>query len=149
VSDGEKRPTPGEPARGHRGIDHTADEILEAWGPTRAACLEEAVHGFVALFARLRPGATGRPTVLTLDADDLDELLLAALEEVILLLEVEDVVPVRVVVEDLGQQVALHLELADVADAAPAGPAPKAISRSGLRFAPDGATWRARAIVDI
>jgi SHS2 domain-containing protein len=149
VTDGGGPPTAGEPARGHRGVDHTADEILEAWGPTRAACLEEAVHGFVALFAGLRPGATSHPTVLTLDVDDLDELLLAALEEVILLLEVEDVVPIGVVVEDLGARVVLRLEVVDVADATPAGPAPKAISRSGLRLARDGATWRARAIVDI
>jgi SHS2 domain-containing protein len=35
------------PARGHRSLPHTADVIIDAWGPDQAACYEEAVAALV------------------------------------------------------------------------------------------------------
>ena len=37
--------------RGHRTVPHTADLRVEAWAPTREACLAEAVRGLVDRFA--------------------------------------------------------------------------------------------------
>jgi SHS2 domain-containing protein len=47
-------------ARGHRDVPHTADTRIEAWGPTREACLPGAVPKAVTLhelrFARSEAG---------------------------------------------------------------------------------------------
>jgi hypothetical protein len=37
--------------RGYRTLPHTADLRIEAWAPTREACLAEGVAGLVATFA--------------------------------------------------------------------------------------------------
>jgi SHS2 domain-containing protein len=37
--------------RGHRTLPHTADVILEAWGPDLATCCEEAVAALVETYA--------------------------------------------------------------------------------------------------
>ena len=44
------RPTP----RGHRNLPHTADVIIEAWGPDLAACAEEAVAALIETYANAR-----------------------------------------------------------------------------------------------
>jgi hypothetical protein len=36
--------------RGHRVLPHTADVIVEAWGPDLVSCCEEAVAGLAALY---------------------------------------------------------------------------------------------------
>ena len=137
------------PPRGHRVVDHTADEILEAWGPTRGVCLEEAVLGLVALFARVRDGAATRPHETTLAGDDDEGLLRGALDEVVYLADAVSAVPAAVRVVDRGAEGVVHLELVDVADAEPTGPSPKAVSRSELALRRDGARWSARALIDI
>lgn len=135
--------------RGHRVRDHTADQILEAWGPTRAACLEEAVAGLVATFATALPASGARTTTLVLADDDDAQLLLGLLGELVFLLDTQDAVVVSVHVDDHGTTVLVHLELVDVAAVQPAGPAPKGVSHSGLDLSTEGDGWRARAMVDI
>jgi protein archease len=50
---------------GHRLVPHTADCIIETWGPDRAACLTEALLGLLEGFAEV-----GSPLALGLhDAD--------------------------------------------------------------------------------
>jgi SHS2 domain-containing protein len=149
VTTGERSVGGSDGDRGHRAVEHTADEIVEAWGPTRGVCLEETVLGFTALVAVPDPAAGSRPLAVTLDADDDPELLVALLAELVYLLDVEEVVPAGVVVDDRGTSVVVRLTLSDVAAAEQVGPAPKGISRSGLTLAPVGTGWRARAIVDI
>jgi len=39
--------------RGFRLAPHTADSILEAWGPDRVTCLAEAVGALVSVFAEV------------------------------------------------------------------------------------------------
>jgi SHS2 domain-containing protein len=140
---------PGDGDRGHRAVEHTADQIVEAWGPTRAVCLEQAVLGFTALVAVPDPAASSYPLAVTLDADDDAELLVALLAELVYLLDVEEVVPAGVMVDDRGASVVVRLTLSDAGAAEHVGPAPKGISRSGLTLAPVGPGWQARAIVDI
>ncbi|HEV8559398.1 MAG TPA: archease [Actinophytocola sp.] len=68
------------PSRGHRAVPHTADIRIEAWAPTREACLGEAVAALVESFAdpatpvrrgntppscRLRPRTTSSPVSST------------------------------------------------------------------------------------
>jgi SHS2 domain-containing protein len=134
--------------RGHRVLDHTADQILEAWGPTRAACLEEAVAGLVATFAAGLPARGGRTTTVTLTGSATD-VLLGALGEVIYLLDTQDLVPIAVHVDDEDVQVVLRMDVVDVSAVDPSGPAPKGVSHSGLDLQLQDGRWTARALIDI
>lgn len=136
--------------RGHRVVEHTADQIIEAWGPTRAACLEEAVAAFVATFADTPSGTSARAETVELHAADDMTLLLEVLGEVVFLLDVENAVPVAVRVVDRDEHVTVHLELVDAGEVEATGPAPKGISHSGLDLSTaDGDGWTARALIDI
>lgn len=137
-------------ARGHRVVEHTADQIIEAWGPTRAACLEEAVAGFVGTFADTRSATSARTETVELHTGDDTTLLLEALGEVVFLLDVENAVPVAVRVVDQDEHVMVHLDLVDAGAVEATGPAPKGISHSGLDLsAADRDGWTARALIDI
>jgi SHS2 domain-containing protein len=143
-------PGPDRPvARGHRVVEHTADQILEAWGPTRASCLEEAVAGFATLVADLGGAAGDRTHTLRLAAAVDSTLLLDLLEELVYLLDTETVVPVRARVADHADGVEVTLDLVDLATVSPSGPAPKGVSHSGLALEVDASGWSARALIDI
>ena len=137
------------PDRGHRAVGHTADEILEAWGPSRAACLEEAATGLVELFAQPRGEAVTRTCEFTLDASEDTTLLLTLLEEIIYLLDAHDSIPAATGIADLIDRVRVSLELVDVADAQATGPAPKGVSRSQAHLHHEAGRWTARALIDI
>jgi SHS2 domain-containing protein len=134
--------------RGHRTVDHTADEILEAWGPTRAACLEEAATGLVELFAHPRDGAATWTCEFTLEGPGTAPLL-ALLDEIIYLLDAHDSIPAATWVSDLTDRLRVRLELVDVADARATGPAPKGVSRSHAHLRNEDGRWTARALIDI
>jgi SHS2 domain-containing protein len=136
------------PDRGHRTVDHTADEILEAWGPTRATCLEEAATGLVELFALPRDGAATRTCEFTLDGTGTAPLL-ALLDEIIYLLDAHDSIPAATWIADLTDRLRIRLELVDVADARATGPAPKGVSRSQAHLRHEAGRWTARALIDI
>lgn len=135
------------PPRGHRVVDHTADEILEAWGPTRAAALEEAVRGFVELFAHTTASPTREVREHLLDGRDDDLLLLDILEELLVLADADGGAPRRVDVEDRGHQVQLTLEVVDLERAEATGPAPKGVARP--RLVAEEGRWVASALVDV
>lgn len=137
------------PERGHRVVEHTADEILETWGPTRAACLEEAATGLVELFAQPRTGAVTRTCQFTLDASEGTALLLALLDEIIYLLDAHDSVPAITRIADLGHRVRVRLELVTVDAVEPTGPTPKGVSRSQAHLRRDDGRWTSRALIDV
>jgi SHS2 domain-containing protein len=135
--------------RGHRVREHTADEVVEAWGPTRERCLEQAVLGFVGSFADTAGAGWGRHLALTLTGTD-EQLLIDLLDEVIFHLDVEGDVPVRVRVEPHRQGVLAHLWMTDRGQVGEVGATPKGISRSDLRFGPrEGGQWRCSVMVDL
>jgi SHS2 domain-containing protein len=51
---------------GYRLLPHTADVVVQAWAPTRAACLAEAVRGLVAVFADTAGVVASRSVAFTL-----------------------------------------------------------------------------------
>jgi SHS2 domain-containing protein len=136
--------------RGHRIRAHTADEILEAWGPTREACLEEAVVALVDSVANVEQVSGWRHREVLLSGTD-EEILVALLEEVIYHLEVDGAVPALALVHPHGESVLAHLWLIDLDPAATCGAAPKGVSYSQqLNFrqqAPD--RWWCTATVDV
>jgi SHS2 domain-containing protein len=147
---------PGEAASqrapGHRLVAHTADVILEAWGPDRESCLREAILGMVASFADIG-GATVQgsfPLFLGMRSDD--DALGYLLEEVIYSVEVRRLVPVNVTVEPVshdGPCIILRVAPLDYRVRI-VGACPKAVSRQDLHIASDqSGTWCARVTLGV
>lgn len=136
--------------RGHTAHPHTADVILEAWGPDLASCCEEAVAALVGTYVDALDGApTGECLAHVAPAPD-DEVVLAVLDEVIFTLDTAEGVPVRGevrVAADGGLDVRLALARRDQVHGT--GAVPKAVSRSDLHVSrgPDGV--RCRFLVDV
>jgi SHS2 domain-containing protein len=138
------------PVRGHRSVAHTADVILEAWGPDLAACAEEAVAALVATYASVSDTAVVARSPVRLSASNPDTLLLGVLDEVIFALDTEVDVPVGAeLVRNPNGGWDLVLLLAGRAQVEPRGSVPKAVSLSGLDVTtgPDGV--RCRFLVDV
>ncbi|MGH3443568.1 MAG: archease, partial [Nitriliruptorales bacterium] len=150
---GDARPAAGGavPDAGFRQLDHTADTAIEAWGPTRAACLEAAVRGLVASFADVEgAGARERHPVVVGPGDDAD-LLVDLLDEVIYLLDARRAVVVGASLRDTeAGAVEGTMELAPVGEVRPAGAVPKAVTYHDLRIGRDAdGAWRAHVIIDV
>ena len=131
-------------------MPHTADVILEAWGPDFAACCEEAAAALVELY--VAPGAAPEVTtrVVHLHAGPAEELLIALLEEVIFTLDTADVVPVGAgVTSSADHGLDVVLQLAERRAVAPTGAVPKAVSRSELKVLPRAHGVRCRFLVDV
>jgi SHS2 domain-containing protein len=139
----------GEHPRGHALRAHTADLIVEAWGPTREVCIEQAVLGLVASFAQVANGASTSDVEVELTGGDAD-LLVAALDEVVYRLDADDAIPATVCVRPSAGGVTLVLSLVDRRWAEPIGAAPKGVSHSGLEFGASGdGMWRCRVTIDV
>lgn len=139
------------PGAGHRLLPHTADTIVEAWGPTRAACIEQAVLGLVGTFAEPARGSTVRELRFDLGPTTPEELPAALLDEVVYLLDARGVVPVGVAF-DAGERAGPtgSFSVVDVAEVEPVGAVPKGVARSDLRFERDrSGRWRCRVTIDV
>ena len=141
--------------RGHRVLPHTADAVIEAWGPTAADCYAEAVAAFVEVFATVHPdqarteGTTHQSFVV--GAGDPPRLLILLLEEVLGHLDAEGLVPVAVEVttRDLGR-LSGTFTMVPIDRVELVGSTPKGVSYNQLELAPraDG-SWRCHAVVDV
>lgn len=137
--------------KGHRLVPHTADCIVEAWGPDRPSCLTEALAGLVELFAEVPEDVrTSRVVPLSAPPGGSEDVLVGLLEDVILALDVFSVVPVRIHLEETEDGgIAGDMEVVPVTEVHPTGPVPKAVSYHGLSIGPAGGGWRCRALVDV
>jgi SHS2 domain-containing protein len=134
---------------GHASRAHTADEIIEAWGPTREACLEEAVLALVDTVAVVDGVGWSWHHEVELEGSD-EELLVALLEEVIYHLDADGAVPVRVRVRPHAGGVVVHLWLTDLHRVTPVGAAPKGVSYSQLAcHEEDDGRWHCAATIDV
>ena len=131
-------------------MPHTADVVLEAWGPDLASCCEEAVAALVSTYVSRVGGPAMDRRELRLPAASDESLLVDLLEEVIFTLDTADAVPVRAEVRsapDGGLDV--NLLLADPEHLEETGPVPKAISRSGLVVTTEATGVYCRFLVDV
>jgi len=135
---------------GHRLLPHTADVRLSAWGPTREACLDQAVRALAEVFVEVPAGvATARVPVRLPPAFDA-ELLVALLEEVLFVVDVRGLVPVAARVEVGPDGLRGWFAAVGLGGLEQVGSVPKAIARSDLEFGRDDAgTWRAVVTVDV
>lgn len=138
-------------AGGHRLISHTADVIVDSWGPDREACLRGAVLGMVAGFTDTRGVRPRASLALSPEPASDEETLLRLLEEVIYIVEVRRMVPVDVAVQRLPSGgVSAVFRVAPLEPARNVGALPKGVSWHGLHVGldPDG-IWRARVLLDV
>ena len=137
--------------QGHRTVPHTADLRIEAWAPTREACLAEATRGLVGSFAVVAAARPRRTAERRFIARSDEDLLVAILDEVIYRLDADGEIPVTVDVRPVPDGgVVLSMQLADVGEAEIIGPAPKAASLHELRCAPDTAgRWSCGITIDV
>jgi SHS2 domain-containing protein len=137
-------------AAGHRARPHTADVIIEAWGPSREACAEEAVRALVETFADVGNVAGTDAVRVQIDAEMDEELLVRLLEEVVYVVEVLGQVPVQIRLTDAGRGgVAGTFETVPVEDVEATGALPKGVSHSDLVFEQRADVWRCHAVVDV
>jgi SHS2 domain-containing protein len=136
--------------RGHRAVPHTADVIVEAWGPDLPACFEEAAAGLAAVYVdAARAREIGRHPV-HLGPGPPDALLVDLVEEAIFALDTAPGVPFGAEVsaaQDGGLDV--ELALADPDTVTATGSVPKAVSRSELAVAAGPGGVRCRFLVDV
>lgn len=137
--------------RGHRAVPHTADLRIEAWAPTREACLAEAARGLVDSFAVVVAARPRRTASRRFIAGSAEDLLVAVIDEVIYRLDADGEIPVTVDVQPaLGGGIVLAMQLADVGEAEITGAVPKAASLHDLRCAPGPAgRWSCGITVDV
>lgn len=136
---------------------HTADVILQAWGPDLASCCEEAVAALVATFVAavpedmaVVPEGMAAEHRAHLAAASPETLLLAILDEVIFTLDTAEAVPVAAQVRDDGRGgLDVVLRLADRRGLEPTGAVPKAVSRSELQVDVEPARVFCRFLVDL
>lgn len=125
-------------------MDDAGGVAVESWGPTVAACLEEAVRGVVERFVDPSGIPASDTLAVSIERGSREDLLVDLVEEVIHLLGVLGVVPVGVEIqqaEDGG--LAGTFEVVPAGRVAEIGPVPKGVSRSDLdvRQGPDGLWW--------
>lgn len=134
---------------GYRSLPHVADVILEAWGPSRAACLEAAVRGLVELFVDVGGRAPEAWDSFEVTAANDDDLLARVLEEVVFVVDARGRVPVVADLEDLDGGVRGSLGTVAIDAVEQTGALPKGVSRSGASLARVAGEWRAHAVVDV
>lgn len=140
------------PPRGHRSLPHTADVIIEAWGPDLATCCEEAVTALIGTYADPRATAVVAHRDVRVPHAPADDMLLDLLDEVVFAIDVADGIPIGVTVHAGGDGdagVRARLALADPGSVEPAGAVPKAISRSGVMVTRHPGLVRCRFLVDV
>jgi len=138
-------------AQGHRSVPHTADLRIEAWAPTREACLAEAARGLVDSFAAVAAARPRRTAERRFIAGSDEDLLVAIIGEVIYRLDADGQIPVALDVRPAPDGgVVLSLQLADVGEAEITGAVPKAASLHDLRCAPGPAgRWSCAITIDV
>jgi len=136
-------------ASGHRSVPHTADLRIEAWAPTRAGCIKEAVLGTVESFLDTTSAHPKRTRRCRLIAERDDDLLVAVLDEVIYLLDTESEVPVDIELNDLDGGVEAHFAMVDASTLPQVGAIPKAVSLNDIRLSHGRGGWRCLVTLDV
>jgi SHS2 domain-containing protein len=136
-------------AAGARKPVHPADLRIEAWGPTREACVAEAVAAVVGSFVSPVP-APGRSIVeFDVSGPTDPELLYRVLENVVSRIRKCRQVPVTAAATATAGGLRLRCAVADTAAFLPVGAIPKGVSQRSVRCAPGPGGWWCAASIDV
>ncbi|MGB8022296.1 MAG: archease [Candidatus Nanopelagicales bacterium] len=145
-----RTPRPASGASGYRLLPHTADVQLLVWGPSREACLEQVVRAFAATFTRAEAATSREWRSVSIPAGPNEEQLVALIDEVLYLIDVDGQVPVAARVRRLPDgSVTAAFDTVPTTDVRQTGSVPKAASRHALAFARYHSGWRARVTIDV
>ncbi|QYN18965.1 archease [Amycolatopsis sp. DSM 110486] len=137
-------------ARGTRRVVHAADLCIAAWGPTREACLAEAVRALVESFVHARPAGGSAAWSFEASGPTDGSVLVALLDGVIAMMRMRSLIPVTVEGVGVdGSMVRLRCRTADLAAVIPVGAIPKGLSRREVRCERAGGGWRCAARIDV
>lgn len=139
----------GANASGHRTVPHTADLRIEAWAPTRGGCIRQAVLGAVESFLDTSSAKVQRTHRSRVTGNGDDDLLVAALEEIIYLLDATGQAPVGVEICDVDDGIDMTLAMVDSSTLAQVGAVPKAVSLSDLDLSHATDGWRCSVTLDV
>lgn len=134
---------------GHRGVAHTADVRVEAWGSTREECLGEAVAGLVSTFADASSARVLATYETRLDPGEDEELLRSILDEVIFQLDATGRLPIATDVAPADDAVEVRMRMADAATTPQIGAPPKGVSTEDLRIEPREGGWWCAVTIDV
>lgn len=134
---------------GHRALPHTADVRIEAWAPTREACIGEAVAGLAEAFVSVPGGAPVSRVPRQLAAGTDEDALVAVLDEVVYLMDTSDAVAVRAEVTATTGGVRATFDIIPLDHVDLIGAVPKAVTLHGLRFTDDADGWTCSVVVDV
>jgi SHS2 domain-containing protein len=136
--------------QGYRTVPHTADLRIEAWAQSRNECVTEALRGLIASFADISEVQPARILERLMTAGSDADLLAAAADEVIYILDAEGEIPVSVQVRPAGAGIVVVLALARAECVEITGAVPKAVSFHELRCEPDPTgRWSASMTIDV
>jgi SHS2 domain-containing protein len=139
-----------QPPSGHRALPHTADVILEAWAPSREACIAEAVTGLVDTFVDVSQSRATATHVFRIPVSTDPAALVSVLEEALYVLDMNGQVPIATSISDTDEGVMEgSFTLVDAGDSELKGSVPKGISLSGLEFTSEAGRWHCRVTVDV
>jgi len=136
-------------AAGHRVGPHTADCVIEAWGPDRPACLTEALLALVEVFAVPEAEAPVRVVPLWVEPAPVVDILVSLLEDAIYVNDVIGV-PVRFHLVDTDNGgVCGYMEVVDPSQVDQVGPIPKGVSYHDIDMAVHDGEWSCRVVIDV
>lgn len=127
-----------------------ADLGIDVAGPTPEACLTAAVAGLAAAVGDADGTATRRAAPITVTGDTPVDLLVGVVDEVILRLDADGELAVRLASARLDDD-GLHgvLELTALTDVSVRRTAPKAATWHGAHLAPTGDGWTGHIMIDL
>ena len=134
---------------GHRSVPHTADLRIEAWAPTRDGCIRQAVLGAVESFLDTSSAQAQHTRRRRVTGDRDDDLLVAALEEVIYLLDTTGEAPVDVNLSQADGGVDMTFAMVNASAVPQVGAVPKAVSLNELHLSHGKHGWRCSVTLDV
>ncbi|MEO3873840.1 archease [Nonomuraea sp. B12E4] len=134
---------------GHRALPHTADTRIEAWAPTTGECIAQAVLGTVESFLDLRGAAATGALDLHIEPGEPKDQLVAALEEVIYLMDTTGQIPIKVLTVQQANHLILRLIMADLTTVPQTGAVPKAVTLHQLTCEHHVSQWACRVTLDV
>ncbi|MFF8913277.1 archease [Streptomyces sp. NPDC015032] len=135
-------------------MPHTADMQVEAWSPTVAGCIGEAVRAVVEGFADTSGAAVVGDRAYAITAESDEDLLVSVLEEVVYRMDADGEIPLDVEVgairsaED-SRGLSVRFRMADAGTAVAVGAVPKAVSLHGLQLRCGPGGWTCRVTLDV
>jgi len=141
--------------RGYRYREHTADVVIEAWGPSLEAAFEEAAKAMFALITDIERVEPRREVRVEVTGFDLENLLYRWLEELLYYHDSQNLVFSRFSVESITRSNDDYLLRARVygeefnPEKHEPGTVVKAVTYAEMRVEKRNGTWYVSAVLDI